>query len=190
MLGTIFTILGSLGLFLFGMKVMSEALQKLSGEKLRGMMRSMTSNRFLGLGTGLGITCLVQSSSATLGITITLASQGVIGFETAAALVLGENIGTTITAYLASIGATTNAKRAAYFHMVFNVLGVVWITSIFRAYLPFIEWVNEFFFGVTNITEMKLVDGAETFPHISFAIAFCQKSVPVSLSISNARLIL
>ena len=80
---------------------------------------------------GCVLTFIVQSSSATLGITIGLAQIGVIQFETAAALVLGENIGTTITAWLASFGSNANAKRAAYFHVVFNLLGVLWITAAF-----------------------------------------------------------
>ena len=80
---------------------------------------------------GCVLTTLVQSSSATLAITVSLTTQGVISYETAAALVLGENIGTTITAILASLGATTNARRAAYFHVIFNLVGVFWITLIF-----------------------------------------------------------
>ncbi|MCH7780905.1 MAG: Na/Pi cotransporter family protein, partial [Acidobacteria bacterium] len=91
---------------------------------------------------GCLLTFIVQSSSATLGITIGLAQIGVIPFETAAALVMGENVGTTITAWLASFGATTNAKRAAYFHVIFNLLGVLWITAIFiKIYLPSLVWV-------------------------------------------------
>ncbi len=89
---------------------------------------------------GCLLTLIVQSSSATLAITISLASTGVIPFETAAALVLGENIGTTITAVLASIGATTNAKRAAYAHVLFNVIGVAWITTVFALYLKGVDW--------------------------------------------------
>ncbi len=84
---------------------------------------------------GCVLTFIVQSSSATLGITIGLAAVGAIPFTTAAALVLGENIGTTITAWLASIGTTTIAKRAAYFHVAFNLIGVFWITLIFQWYV-------------------------------------------------------
>ena len=105
---------------------------------------------------GCILTVIVQSSSATLGITIALATTGVIPFETAAALVLGENIGTTITAFLASIGASTNAKRAAYFHIFFNLVGVFWITLIFSQYMDFINWAmgNEFatwLFGLEKV---------------------------------------
>ncbi len=91
---------------------------------------------------GCILTFIVQSSSATLGITIGLAQIGVIPFETAAALVMGENIGTTITAWLASLGASTNAKRAAYFHVMFNLIGVMWITAIFQFYLMLIRYIT------------------------------------------------
>ena len=81
---------------------------------------------------GCVATLVVQSSSATLGMTIALANTGVVDFRTAAAVVLGTNIGTTITAYLASVGADDiNAKRTAYFHIFFNVSGVVAITALF-----------------------------------------------------------
>jgi phosphate:Na+ symporter len=101
---------------------------------------------------------MVQSSSATLGITISLASQGVISYPTAAALVLGENIGTTVTACLASLGATTNARRAAYFHIIFNLVGVFWITAIFHWYIDLVQWVIG-----DDVTKVIMVDGKETY---------------------------
>ena len=88
---------------------------------------------------GAILTAIVQSSSATLGITIGLAATGAIDYPTAAALVLGENIGTTITAFLASIGASTAAKRASFAHIFVNLFGVAWITMIFFIY---IKWVR------------------------------------------------
>lgn len=115
---------------------------------------------------GCVLTTLVQSSSATLGITISLAFQGVIPFETAAALVLGENIGTTITAFLASLGATTNARRAAYFHVIFNMLGVFWITLIFPWYIEFIRWIVG-----NNISEAVINGDTTSFPNTTSAIA-------------------
>jgi phosphate:Na+ symporter len=92
---------------------------------------------------GCVLTLLVQSSSATLGITIGLAATGVIPFTTAAALVLGENIGTTVTVVIASVGATTNAKRTAWAHVLFNVCGVLWITAIFRWYVQLVAMLIE-----------------------------------------------
>jgi phosphate:Na+ symporter len=115
---------------------------------------------------GCVLTTLVQSSSATLGITISLASQGIIPYETAAALVLGENIGTTITAILASLGATTNARRAAYFHVVFNLIGVFWITLIFQWYIVVIQSIVPL-----DVTHTLMVDGKETFPNTTPMIA-------------------
>jgi phosphate:Na+ symporter len=85
------------------------------------------------------LTMIVQSSSATLGITIGLAATGVIEFQTAAALVMGENIGTTITAWLASLGTTATAKRAAYAHVFFNVFGTMWFIALFPIA---IKWVS------------------------------------------------
>lgn len=122
-------------------------------------------------GVGCLLTVIVQSSSATLGITIALASQGVIGFETAAALVLGENIGTTITAMLASIGTGTNAKRAAYFHVIFNLLGTFVVTMLFAIYLPFIKWMIANFMGVPDVHAMVMKDGSENFPFVAVGIA-------------------
>jgi phosphate:Na+ symporter len=83
---------------------------------------------------GCLLTVVVQSSSATLGITIGLAVTGVIPFTTAAALVLGENIGTTITAVLASFGSSTYGKRAALAHVLFNLIGATWVISLFPWY--------------------------------------------------------
>ncbi len=115
---------------------------------------------------GCILTAVVQSSSATVGITMGLANTGVIGFETAAALVLGENIGTTVTALLASIGTTTNAKRAAYTHTIFNVLGVLWITSLFPYYMDLIRALVPVDPG---LAVMK--DGLASYPHAMPAIA-------------------
>ncbi len=101
---------------------------------------------------GCLLTFVVQSSSATLGITIGLAVTGIIPFRTAAALVLGENIGTTITIVLASIGGTTNAKRASAAHVLFNLIGVAWITLIFPWYVGLVATVTEFMHGLDPLT--------------------------------------
>ncbi len=115
---------------------------------------------------GCLITMMVQSSSAMLGITISLAFQGVIPFETAAALVLGENIGTTITVVLASLGATTNARRAAYFHVIFNLVGVFWITLLFPWYIELIQWIVD-----GDVAQAVVRNGVATYPHSTPAIA-------------------
>jgi len=89
--------------------------------------------------TGAVLTMIVQSSSATVGLTMALAAQGLISFPGAVALVLGENIGTTITAQLATIGSGPNAKRAANAHTLFNVIGVVLMIIIFPFFLSITE---------------------------------------------------
>lgn len=100
---------------------------------------------------GCVLTMLVQSSSATLGITIGLAATGVIPFTTAAALVLGENIGTTITVWIASLGANVNAKRASYAHVLFNVIGATWIVLLFPLYIVVIGGIVESLYGTNPI---------------------------------------
>jgi phosphate:Na+ symporter len=120
---------------------------------------------------GAALTAIVQSSSATLGITMALAFSGIINFKTGAALVLGENIGTTITAFLASLGTTTNARRAAYAHMLFNVLGVLWITTIFQPYTQSVAWFVEHFQQGHLPDEAVYVDNAVTYPYTQAAIA-------------------
>lgn len=88
---------------------------------------------------GTVLTLILQSSSATMAITIVAASQGVLTFEAAAAIVLGENIGTTITANLAAMISGTEARRAALAHLTFNVIGVTWILILFNPYLAMID---------------------------------------------------
>lgn len=115
---------------------------------------------------GAILTAIVQSSSATIGITIGLAVQGTIDFPTAAALVLGENIGTTITALLASIGASTNARRASLAHVCVNIFGVLWITAIFSFYLKGIAW----FIG-DDPGKLVYEETCVTYPNVAAAIA-------------------
>ncbi len=94
---------------------------------------------FVLLGTIL--TVLVQSSSAAMTITLTLMSIGALEFEQGAMIVLGENIGTTITAYLASLGANINAKRASRVHIIFNVFGVLWMFAAFYGFLWLVRFI-------------------------------------------------
>ncbi|MBT5812840.1 MAG: Na/Pi cotransporter family protein [Opitutales bacterium] len=292
-----FQVLGSLGVFLFGMRLMSESIQKFSGERLRSIMSSMTGNRFAGVTTGFLVTCLVQSSSATtvmvisfvharlltlvqaigvimganlgttttfwvisllgfkfslstiaipvigigvsmsflkaarlkeignfmtgfgllfmglsllkkavpdiksnpealewissLGnygfgsiiififvgvvltvvvqsssvagaITLTMAYKGWIDYPQAAAIILGENIGTTITAYLASITANTAAKRAARAHFMFNIIGVIWMLALF---VPFTNLVDLLMPGDPEFTIID-ADGVSSKPSL------------------------
>lgn len=159
------------GMVFFGLEIMKDACSIIrDNPEFEAWFQHFQADGYFGVlrcaFVGCLLTTLVQSSSATLGITISLASQGIITYPTAAALVLGENIGTTITAILASFGAATNARRAAYFHVVFNMLGVAWITAAFPWYIELIQWIVG-----PAATAGKVVDGVTIFPGTTAAIA-------------------
>ena len=117
---------------------------------------------------GAIITIIVHSSSASMAIVLTMAASGLVGLDVAAAMIMGSNIGTTIDAYLASIGATVNAKRAARVHLLFNILGVLVILLVFNPFMSFIKWIipgNEItttlamFHTIFNITNTAIFIG-------------------------------
>lgn len=94
---------------------------------------------FLGLGTIL--TIILQSSSATVAITLVMCTKGWIPFDMAAAMILGENIGTTVTANIAALSGNISAKRAAVAHMMFNVFGVLWVLALFYPFTQAVSWI-------------------------------------------------
>ncbi|MBO7255596.1 MAG: Na/Pi cotransporter family protein [Paludibacteraceae bacterium] len=97
------TLVGSLGIFLFGMKMMSEALQKAAGNRLRTILAAMTSNRFVGIFTGFLITAIIQSSSATTVMVVSFVNAGLLSLSQAFGVIMGANVGTTITAWIVSL---------------------------------------------------------------------------------------
>ena len=99
---------------------------------------------------GTLVTIIVQSSSAAMAITLTLCAQGILPFEVAAAMILGENIGTTITAELASMVGNTNAKRSARIHSIFNIIGVAWMVILLPVILPVLSTVAQSLFGIDD----------------------------------------
>ena len=98
----IFTLLGALGMFLYGMNLMSSGLQKAAGDRLRGFLSAMTSNPFKRVMTGLGITAIIQSSSATTVMVVSFVNAGLLTLVQAIGVIMGANIGTTVTAWLVS----------------------------------------------------------------------------------------
>ena len=96
-------LIGSLGVFLFGMKMMSEALQKVAGNKMRTILTAMTSNRVKGVITGLLITTIIQSSSATTVMVVSFVNAGLLDLVGSIGVIMGANVGTTFTAWLISI---------------------------------------------------------------------------------------
>lgn len=107
-------LLGSLGLLIFGMRMMSEALQKMAGSQLRVVLGRMTSNRFAGMLTGAFVTCAVQSSSATTVMTVSFVSAGLLSLAQAISVIMGANIGTTLTAWIMSLGYSIDLTMVVF----------------------------------------------------------------------------
>ena len=132
-------LLGALGLLIFGMKMMSEALQKMAGPQLRHVLAKMTTNRLTGMLTGTMVTCAVQSSSATTVMTVSFVSAGLLTLAQAISVIMGANIGTTLTAWIMSLGYNvdlTNVVFPAFF------FGMVLIYRKRHRYL------GDFLFGI------------------------------------------
>ncbi|MCK4536627.1 MAG: Na/Pi symporter, partial [Desulfuromonadales bacterium] len=108
----IFGLVGGLGLFLFGMKTMSEGLQKVAGNRMRKILAALTSNRLVGALVGLGVTAIVQSSSATTVMVVGFVNAGLMSLVQAIGVVLGANVGTTVTAQLIAFKVTKFALPA------------------------------------------------------------------------------
>ena len=131
-------LLGGLALFLYGMQMMSTNLEAVAGNRMKQILERLTANRFLGVLVGAGITAIIQSSSASVGILQALAMAGLVPLHSAVFILFGQNIGTCITAVLASIGTKTNAKRTTIIHLMFNIIGSVLFTIISIA-TPFVD---------------------------------------------------
>lgn len=125
---------------------------------------------FLFMLIGTALTILIQSSSATMALTLVMCANGWISYDIAASMVLGENIGTTVTANLAAMVANTTAKRAALAHFVFNVFGVIWVLAIFPVFLNWVEQLSTFL-GIGNpATNIEAVPMALSLFHTIFNI--------------------
>ena len=119
----IFTLLGALGMFLIGMNMMSSGLQKAAGERLRGFLSAMTSNPFKGVLTGLGITSVIQSSSATTVMVVSFVNAGLLTLTQAIGVIMGANIGTTVTAWMVAwLGFKADISILAVPMMLFGFL--------------------------------------------------------------------
>ena len=158
-----FVILG-FGLLFYGMKVMSDTMKPLRSDPAFNSILTSFENPFLGILAGAIFTALVQSSSATTGIVITLASGGSITLEAGIPLIFGANIGTCITALLAGLNASRDAKRVAVAHVTFNVIGVL----LFCFWIPsFAEFVSQ-----TSQNIPRQIANAHTIFNILASIVF------------------
>ena len=119
----LFTLLGALGMFLYGMNLMSSGLQKAAGDRLRGLLSVMTSNPFKGVMTGLGVTSIIQSSSATTVMVVSFVNAGLLTLTQAIGVIMGANIGTTVTAWMVSwLGFKADISILAVPLMLFGFL--------------------------------------------------------------------
>lgn len=125
---TALTFLGGFGLFLFGMEYMGEGLQKAAGNKMKNLLGVLTSNRFLGVLVGAGITALIQSSSATTVMVVGFVNAGLMSLRQAVGVIMGANIGTTVTAWIVALGSWTQFLKPAVLAPIFILIGVVMIS--------------------------------------------------------------
>ena len=132
-------ILGTLGLLIFGMRMMSTALQKMAGSHLRHVLGRMTNNRIMGMLTGAGVTCAVQSSSATTVMTVSFVSAGLLTLGQAISVIMGANIGTTLTAWIMSLGYNVDLT---------NVVFPAFLVGILLIYHKRHRYKGDFLFGI------------------------------------------
>ncbi|MBW6512899.1 MAG: Na/Pi cotransporter family protein [Desulfuromonadaceae bacterium] len=136
-------ILLGFGILFFGLATMKQAFDPIkASDEFRQFFILVGDNHLLGVLIGAILTILVQSSSATIGITLALATSGLLTFEASVALILGENIGTTITSNLAAIGTNVAARRTAFAHFLFNVFGVAYMLLLFPYFMAFIKSIT------------------------------------------------
>jgi phosphate:Na+ symporter len=132
-------LLGALGLLIYGMKMMSEALQKLAGPQLRHILAKMTTNRLTGMLTGTMVTCAVQSSSATTVMTVSFVSAGLLTLSQAISVIMGANIGTTLTAWIMSLGYNVDLT---------NVVFPAFTIGMVLIYRKRHRYMGDFLFGI------------------------------------------
>ena len=148
----IFTLIGALGMFLYGMNFMSAGLQKASGDKLRGILTSMTSNPLKRVLTGLGITALVQSSSATTVLVVSFVNAGLLTLVQAVGVIMGANIGTTLTAWVTAVGFSVDISA---FSVPLMILGFIFTSSKKQQYKNIGEFIVGFALMFLGLSFMK-----------------------------------
>ena len=168
-------LVGALALLIYGMKVMSEALQKMAGSQLRHILGAMTTNRFTGMLTGTFITTAVQSSTATTVMTVSFVNAGLLTLAQAISVIMGANIGTTFTAWIMSAGFS------------FDMTTVVWpvfLIAIILIYTKRYRYVGDFLFGIAfmffALGMLSKTGKSMDLPHNQFLIDFFKSFDPHS----------
>ena len=160
-------------LIFYGLNLMTGGLRPLRAmPEVMDAIRSVNADSFMGLlvcvFTAAVITALIHSSSATIGIVMGLGSAGILDWQTAVAFSLGADLGTTITSWMASLNLSKNAKRAAYAHISFNVIGVLVTIPLFFIAMDALRWVMMTFIG--DPSAAVIVGGRETYPLVPIAV--------------------
>lgn len=145
-------LIGSLGLFLYGMKIMSEGLQKFAGDRMRRILTAMTTNRVTGVFTGVLITALIQSSSATTVMVVSFVNAGLLTLAESISVIMGANIGTTVTAWLISIGGFSVDMSVFTLPILAVALPLIFSAKDNRKYLgEFLFGFSFLFMGLTSL---------------------------------------
>ncbi|HEY4253588.1 MAG TPA: Na/Pi symporter, partial [Roseomonas sp.] len=160
-------------LIFYGLNLMTGGLRPLRAmPEVMSVISGLRADTFVGLlvcvGTAALVTALIHSSSATIGIVMGLGSAGVLDWQTAVAFSLGADLGTTITSWMASLNLSRNAKRAAYAHISFNIIGVMITIPLFFLSMDVLRWAMGWFGGDPGVPVM--VSGRETFPLVPVAV--------------------
>lgn len=161
------------GILFLGLTTMGAVLKPLKdSEAAKSFFINLGSNPFLGIMIGTAVTVIVQSSSASIGLVIALASNGLIDFQAAVYLILGDNIGTTITAWLASIGTNISSKRVALAHSMFNLIGAAYFAILTKSglFIPFVDYITPG--PITTETIARNIANAHTLFNVANAIVF------------------
>ena len=171
----LFKLLGSLALLMFGMKSMSDALQKMAGPQLRHVLGAMTTNRFTGMLTGTLVTASVQSSTATTVMTVSFVNAGLLTLAQAISVIMGANIGTTLTAWIMSAGMSFDISIVSY---VGFFLGIILI------YMKKHRYIGDFLFGLglllLGLTTLRLTGNEMDLGHNPAVLSFFESFDPHS----------
>ncbi|MBQ9649090.1 MAG: Na/Pi cotransporter family protein [Prevotella sp.] len=163
----LFKLLGSLALLMFGMKSMSDALQKMAGPQLRHVLGAMTTNRFTGMLTGMLVTASVQSSTATTVMTVSFVNAGLLTLAQAISVIMGANIGTTLTAWIMSAGMSFDISIVSYIGFF---LGIILI------YMKQYRYIGDFLFGLglllLGLTTLRLTGAEMDLGHNETVLSF------------------
>ncbi|MCV3207602.1 Na/Pi symporter [Mesorhizobium sp. YC-39] len=160
-------------LIFYGLNLMTGGLRPLRNlPEVMSLLQTLKADSFLNLlkcvFIAAGVTAMIHSSSATIGIVMGLGAAGILDWTTAVAFSLGADLGTTITSWMASLNLSKNAKRTAYAHISFNIIGVCITIPLFFVSIQVLEWAMQFFGGDPAVP--VIVDGKETFPLVPVAV--------------------